>query len=241
MSLREKLDEQWRRTQSEEIRQGYEALVAQLVASRMPEASLKAGGRIPEFELPNVEGRLVGSEELLGRGPLVLSFFRGGWCPYCRLELGALQEALPDIEARGGSTVAITPDTGGAFAAVKRDNRLGFEILSDLDYGLELLFGIVFKLPDAIRNIYLRLGINLGARHGNRHAWLLPIPATYIVDRRGIITHANVDPDFRRRMEPSEIIAALNRMPPDPGLRGDVKLAREISGSRQPQEGVQRR
>jgi len=218
MSLREKLDEQWRRTRSEEIRQGYEALVARLAASGMSEAGLKAGDRIPEFELPNVEGRLVTSEELLARGPLVLSFFRGGWCPYCALELVALQEALPDIAARGANAAAITPDTGAAFAAVKRDNRLDFDILSDLDYGLALLFGIVFKLPDAIRDLYLRLGIDLGARHGNRHAWLLPVPATYIVDRHGIITHANVDPDFRRRMEPDEIIKVLDRMRPDPRL-----------------------
>jgi peroxiredoxin len=222
MSLREKLDEQWRRTRSEEIRQGYEALVAQLVASGMTEASLKAGDHIPDFELPSVEGRLVSSDELLKRGPLVLSFFRGGWCPYCALELGALQEALPEIEARGAGAAAITPDTGAAFASVRRDNRLDFDILSDLDFGLALLFGIVFKLPDPIRDQYLRLGIDLGARHGNRHAWLLPVPATYIVDRQGLITHANVDPDFRRRMEPSEIVKVLDRMQPDRSSRGDV-------------------
>ena len=238
MSLREKLDEQWRRTRSEEIRKGYDALVAQLAASGMSEASLKAGDPIPEFELPSVEGRLVSSEELHSRGPLVLSFFRGGWCPYCALELGALQEVLPDIKARGASAVAITPDTGAAFAAMKRDNRLDFDILSDLDFGLALLFGIVFKLPDAIRDLYLQLGIDLGARHGNRHAWLLPIPATYIVDRQGIITHANVDPDFRRRMEPSEIIKVLDRVRSDPGSRGDLTLVGEVSGSGQPQEGV---
>jgi peroxiredoxin len=149
-----------------------------------------------------------------------------------------LQEVLPDIEARGASAVAITPDTGAAFAAVKRDNRLDFDILSDLDFGLALLFGIVFKLPDAIRDLYLQLGIDLGARHGNRHAWLLPIPATYIVDRQGIITHANVDPDFRRRMEPSEILKVLDRIRPDPGSRGDLRRVGEVSGSGQPQEGV---
>ena len=208
--------------ESEEIRQGYDALVAQLAASGITEASLKAGDHIPEFELPSVEGRLVGSEELLGRGPLVLSFFRGGWCPYCALELGALQDALPDIEARGASAVAITPDTGAAFAAVKSKNGLDFDILSDLDYGLALLFGILFKLPDPIRDLYLRIGIDLGARHGNRHAWLLPIPATYVVDRQGIITHANVDPDFRRRMEPSEIIKALDRLRPDLNSGGKI-------------------
>src|SRR5262245_43042154 len=140
MSLRERLDEQWRQTRSEDIRRGYEALVTQLAASGMTEASLKAGDNIPEFELPSVEGRLVRSEELLGRGPLVLSFFRGGWCPYCALELEALQEALPDIEAREASAVAITPDTGANFAAVKRDNRINFDVLSDLDCGLALLF-----------------------------------------------------------------------------------------------------
>jgi peroxiredoxin len=145
-----------------------------------------------------------------------------------------LQDALPDVEARGATAVAITPDTGAAFAAVKRDNRLAFDILSDLDYGLALLFGIVFKLPDRIRDLYLRLGIDLGARHGNRHAWLLPIPATYIVDRQGMITHAHVDPDFRRRMEPSEILEVLDRMQPDPNSRGDVKLVGEISSPRQP-------
>jgi len=212
MSLGEKLDEQWRRTRSGEVRQGYEVLVAQLAANGMTEASLKAGDHIPEFALPSVEGRLVSSAELLGRGPLVLSFFRGGWCPYCALELGALQEALPEIEARGAGVAAITPDTGAAFAAVKRDNRLDFDVLSDVDYGLALLFGIVFKVPDAIRDLYLRLSIDLGARHGNRYAWLLPIPATYIVDRQGMIRYANVDPDFRRRMEPSEIVKVLDRM-----------------------------
>jgi peroxiredoxin len=234
MSLREKLEEQWLRTQSEEIRQGYDALVAQLAASGMAQASLKAGDQIPDFELPSLEGRLVGSAELLSHGSLVLSFFRGGWCPYCTLELSALQEALPDIEARGATAVAITPDTGPAFAAIKRDNRLDFDILSDVDYGLALLFGIVFKLPDRLRDLYLRLGIDLGARHGNRHPWLLPVPATYIVDRRGIITGANVDPDFRRRMEPVEIIEVLDRMVADPNSRGDVKLIREVSGPGQP-------
>lgn len=229
MSLREKLERQWLTTRSEEIRQGYEALIRQLASSGMTEASLKAGNQIPEFELPSVEGRLLSSAELLRRGPLVLSFFRGGWCPYCTLELGALQEALPDIAARGASIAAITPDSGTAFAAVKRDNRLDFDILSDLDYGLALLFGIIFKLPDRIRDLYLTLGIDLGARHGNRHAWLLPIPATYIVDRHGMIAHAHVDPDFRRRMEPSEILQVLGRVQ----SRGDAELVGEIAGPSQ--------
>jgi len=240
MSLRETLEEHWRRTQSLEIRENYESLVAQLAANGMIEASLKTGDAAPKFLLPNAEGELIGSEELLARGPVVLSFFRGGWCPYCVHELSALQDALPDIEARGASLAAITPDAGAAFAAVKRDNRLGYEVLGDLDYGLALHFGIVFRVPETIRDFYLRLGINLGARHGNRHAWLLPIPATYIIDSSGIIRHANIDPDFRRRMEPSDIIGILDKMRTGADSSGDVEAARKVESSGESQENVKR-
>ncbi|HEV2546594.1 MAG TPA: peroxiredoxin-like family protein [Stellaceae bacterium] len=213
MSLRDQLDEQWRRTRerSPEIRTAYEALVADLGRSGVVERALKAGDRMPEFELPDVEGTLVSSVELLARGPLALSFFRGGWCPYCRLELKALQETLPEIEHQGATLAAITPDTGTAFAAIKRAHELGFEVLSDVDNGVGLTFGIIFRVPLAIKELYLRLGIDLGARHGNATGeWLLPVPATYIVDRHGVIRHAELDPDFKQRMEPKEIVRSLS-------------------------------
>jgi peroxiredoxin len=216
VSLREQLDEQWRRTRerSPEIREAYEALVADLDRSGLIERALKAGDPMPEFELPSIEGTLVSSADLLARGPLVLSFFRGGWCPYCRLELKALQETLPEIGHQGATLAAITPDSGSAFAATKRANELGFQVLSDLDNGVGLTFGIIFRIPPAIKELYLRLGIDLGARHGNATGeWLLPLPATYIVDRRGVIRHAELDPDFKRRMEPKEIVRALGTLP----------------------------
>ena len=216
MSLRDQLDEQWRRTRerSPEIRKAYEALVADLGRSGLIERALKAGDAMPEFELPSVEGTLVSSAELLARGPLVLSFFRGGWCPYCRLELKALQETLPAIENEGATLAAITPDTGTALAATKRAHELGFKVLSDIDNGVGLAFGIIFRVPAAVKELYLRLGIDLGARHGNATGeWLLPVPATYIVDHRGVIRHAELDPDFKRRMEPKEIVRALATLP----------------------------
>lgn len=212
VSLRDQLDEHWRRTQERlpEIRDAYEALVRDLGQSGFADSARKAGEPMPEFELPNVEARLVASRELLARGPLVVSFFRGGWCPYCTLELKALQQSLPEIERHGATLVAITPDTGAAFAAAKRKNALGYEVLSDVDNGVGLACGIIFRVPEAIRQLYLRLGIDLGARHGNNTGeWLLPLPATYIVDRGGIIRHAELEPDFRRRMEPQEIIRVL--------------------------------
>jgi peroxiredoxin len=217
VSLREQLDEQWRRTRerSPDIRKAYEALVSDLERSGLIGQALKAGDAMPAFELPNVEGRLITSAELLEHGPLVLSFFRGGWCPYCRLELKALQESLPEIERRGAALTAITPDTGAALGATKRTNQLGYQVLSDVDNGVGLTFGLIFRVPPAVRELYLRLGIDLGARHGNATGeWLLPVPATYIVDRDGIIRHAELDPDFKRRMEPSEIVRVLGDLAP---------------------------
>jgi peroxiredoxin len=212
VSLRDQLDEQWRRTRerSPEIRKAYEALVADLGRSGLVERALKSGDTMPEFELPDSAGKLVASRELLQRGPLVLSFFRGGWCPYCRLELRALQETLPEIESRGAMLAAITPDTGAALGSTKRTSELGYQVLSDVDNGVGLTFGLIFRVPPAIKELYLRLGIDLGARHGNATGeWLLPVPATYIVDRQGVIRHAELDPDFKRRMEPAEIIRVL--------------------------------
>ena len=217
MSLREELDEQWRQTRkrSPEIRKAYEALVGDLARSGLVERALKSGDEMPAFELPNAEGKLVASTELLEHGPLVLSFFRGGWCPYCRLELKALQESLPDIERRGAALAAITPDTGAALGAAKRTNQLGYQVLSDVDNGVGLTFGLIFRVPPAVRALYLSLGIDLGARHGNATGeWLLPVPATYIVNRAGVIQHAHLDADFKRRMEPSEIVRVLGELSP---------------------------
>src|SRR5216684_3981314 len=210
MSLRDKLDERWRRMRerSPEIGQAYDALVQTLAASGLTETSLKAGERMPDFALPNVEGRFVASQALLERGPLVVSFFRGGWCPFCTTELTALQQTVPDIEARGATLVAITPDTGAALAAAKRDNALAYEVLRDL-----------------------------GARHGNAHdAWLLPIPATYIVDRRGVVRYAEIDCDFRRRMEPAAIVRVLDELRAEGRSGGDGKLVDEIARPGQPDE-----
>jgi peroxiredoxin len=238
MSLREKLEEHWRQTQSLEIRENYESLVAQLAANGMIEASLKTGDAAPEFLLPNADGRLIGSEELLERGPVVLCFFRGGWCPYCVHELCALREAAPEIEARGASLVAITPDTGAVLAAVKRDHQLNYQVLSDLDHGLALHFGIVFKVPETVRDLYLRRGIDLGVRHGNHHGWLLPVPATYIVDSNGIIRHADIDPDFRKRMEPSDIVHVLDGLGANP-LRSDIEVAGKVENAGEPQKNIE--
>ena len=215
MSLQEQLDVYWlsARERRPEIYAIYDRLVAALAASDMVALCRKAGAPMPDLALPSSDGRIVTLFELLERGSLVVSFFRGGWCPYCTLELKALGAALPEIRGLGATLVAITPDTGSALAQPKRDHGLGYEILSDVDQGLALTLGILFRVPEELRELYRTLGIDLGARHGNlRGEWLLPLPATYIVGQDGIIRHAELNPDFKRRMEPDAILARLREL-----------------------------
>lgn len=186
----------------------YDALVKRLIDSGAIGAARKAGDSVPDFQLASADGRFVRSSELLARGPAVLSFYRGTWCPYCSAELNALAEIAPQIRAAGATLVAITPEAGGAALRTKVDRDLDFEILCDLDNTLALEFGLMFRVPDELRHAYLANGIDLGQIYGNS-SWLLPTPATYIVRKDGVIAHAYVNPDFRYRLEPREILEAL--------------------------------
>jgi peroxiredoxin len=193
----------------------YDALVQSLRDQGVGRDALKVGDRCPEFVLANAEGFLVSSDDLLKRGPVVLSFYRGKWCPYCVTELEALRDAAPDIAASGATLVAVTAeDCGGALVA-KRTRQLQFEILCDLENGLGLLFGLVFRVPPDFRENYKGVDINFPLIYGN-DSWFLPIPATYVIDRNGIIQHAYVNPDFRERLDPSDILAAVERLSEEP-------------------------
>jgi peroxiredoxin len=208
-SLKDKLDAL--RHKSPVWKARYDKLVAGLIAAGVGEDALKPGDPCPPFVLANAEGRLVASSDLLAKGPLVLSFYRGKWCPYCVTELEALREATTEIAALGATLVAVTAeDCGGALAA-KRERGFAFEILCDPDNGLGLAFGLVFRLSKDIRDGYGEAGINFPTIYGNR-SWFLPIPATYVVDTGGIIRHAYVNPDFRERLDPEDILAVLKTL-----------------------------
>ena len=213
MSLQDRLD-RLRRKESEPSRAAYEAFVEQLVKAESADRALKVGDAMPPFLLPDAEGRLVASDELLEQGPLVICFYRGDWCPYCRAMLAALQAAIPRIAAAGGRLVALTPDTGGRPLALKRRQRLTYDILCDVDYAVGLQFGVVFQVPEAYRRRLAADGIDLPQRHGSG-GWLVPIPATFVADRGGIIRYAFVDADFMRRAEPDAIVEVLR------GLQGE--------------------
>lgn len=189
----------------------YDTLVQGLREAGVGEGALKAGDVAPDFALTTAEGRIETLADLLAKGPVVLSFYRGKWCPYCVTELEALREASSDIAALGANLVAVTAeDCGGALAA-KRTHSLEFEILCDFENGLGLAFGLVFRVPDIIRGYYQETGLNFPLIYGN-DSWFLPIPATYVIARDGTIRHAYVNPDFRERLDPAIILDVLKSL-----------------------------
>jgi peroxiredoxin len=186
-------------------------LVRGLIKSGAAERALKPGDRVPEFMLPNAEGRLVQSQRLFGKQPVVLKFYRGVWCPYCSAELNALADASEALTTAGASVVAITPETGGAALRTKKERDLPFEILCDVDNGVAMEFGLMFRIPDDIRPAYERAGVKLSTFYGN-DSWMLPIPATYVVGKDGVIAHAYVNSDYRERCDPATLIDAIAKL-----------------------------
>jgi peroxiredoxin len=188
----------------------YNHLVGWLRETDVASHALKVGDAAPEFLLPDAEGRLHSSEQLRRDGPLVLSFFRGGWCPFCAAELCALQAAKEEFERVGATLAVVTPETRDFPRQLKRELGLDLKVFSDVDYGLAVSYGVLFRVPDETKAHYSGLGFDFSARHGSP-VWMLPIPATYVIDGEGRIRSAFVEPDFTVREEPEQILETLRR------------------------------
>lgn len=183
---------------------------AELKATGQAERALSVGDTLPSFSLPTADGEQISSEELLATGPLVISFYRGAWCPYCNFELKALEEARPELERRGASLAAISPQTATNSRKSQNDNGLDFPILVDESNSFARELGLVFRLPDyLIDGAYKKLGANLDRFNGDE-SWELPMPARYVVDQAGVIRYAEVNPDYTQRPDPSEMFSVLD-------------------------------
>ncbi len=182
-----------------------------LKESELADQALKAGKVAPDFSLPELAGGTIRLSEALGDGLVVLSFYRGAWCPYCNLEMQALQRALPDIERAGGRLLAIAPELPEHAGEIRDKGNLTFALLHDRDHAVARAYGLVFTLPEQLRPIYEAFGIDLAVSQGNDR-FELPMPATYIIARDGSIAHAFVDVDYTRRMEPAEIVNILETL-----------------------------
>src|SRR5215217_3118339 len=163
-----------------------------LIDSKQVAYALKAGDKAPDFTLKDAEGNSVSSRALLARGPLVATFYRGVWCPYCNYDLQALEEVRPQIEARGASLVGISPQTPANSRKSQRDNKLGFPILSDAGTAVAADFGLRFALPDDLIEVYRRFGNDL-PKINDDPAWVLPMPARYVIATDGVIAYAEVN------------------------------------------------
>ncbi len=181
---------------------------AELKASGAAERAVKVGDKAPSFTLNDPEGKPVSSADLLAKGPLVVSFYRGVWCPYCNMELQALQEALPKFQELGANLVAISPQTPVNSRKSVRQNELSFPILSDTQNDVAAVFGLRFALPDYLVELYKNLKNDLPNFNGDP-SWTLPMPARYVIGQDGTVLYAEVNPDYTRRPEPDDMLPAL--------------------------------
>ncbi|MGX9428283.1 MULTISPECIES: redoxin domain-containing protein [Bradyrhizobium] len=177
----------------------------------VPDGALRANDPAPDFLLPEANGKLVSSFELRQTAPLIVTFVYGTWSPLCAAGILALHRATPSIRAAGARAIAITPETGDLPRNFKRDHRLDLEILSDLDLGVSLSFGLVSVVPAEIKSHLLQRGLDLSAPHGFSF-WMLPMPATYVLDQRGIIRRACVGPDSITGATTATVLAALSKL-----------------------------
>jgi peroxiredoxin len=184
------------------------------VANSRQAPGLVVGDRIPSFALPDPFGQLVSSDELLQRGPLVISFYRGDWCPYCNLELRALEQASAVIGKLGGSIVAISGQRPEAAAGLVDKHTLSFPVLSDVDQTVIRAFKLRYDIPAELRSMFEARGSDM-SQHNADGSWTLPISATYVADRHGTIILGHCDPEWRVRLDPEEIVRALEGLSPD--------------------------
>jgi peroxiredoxin len=212
--LAERLNRLWRdfreRASREQLHTLEQAAI-RLEMLQIAEHGLHTGDMLPDLALPDAAGALHRGEELLARGPLVLSFFRGGWCPYCDLAMRALEEARPRLEALGATIVGVLPEKPENLARTSAEKSLGFRLLSDTGGSYARICGLEFELTPAHRDFYSELGVDIG-RNNAGAGWALPLPASYVVDPSGIVRWSFVDPDYRKRAEPTDLIDAVARL-----------------------------
>jgi peroxiredoxin len=197
---------------SDDIKTLYDAGIQAVVDAGVVENARSMGDEAPGFELTNQSGEVVSLASLLEQGPVVLLWYRGGWCPYCNLTLRAYQERLDDIGARGATLVALSPELPDRSISTAEKEGLGFQVLSDVGNAVAREYGVVFSLTEGVQENYEK-AFGLSAFNGD-DSGELPLAATYVIDRSGIIRWAFLDADYRNRAEPADVIAALDRLPP---------------------------
>ena len=181
----------------------------QVAASGVMQSALKVGAKAPDFTATGAKGETVHLADMLKTGPVVLTWYRGGWCPYCNIQLKAMQQALPEMTSEGATLIALTPEKPDGSLSTAEKNELAFAVVSDPQLKVAHQYGVAYKLPDTLREMF-KGRLDLPAINGD-DSWELPLAATYVIGSDGIISYAFVESDYTRRAEPSEVIAAVRR------------------------------
>lgn len=194
-----------------EVNQGLGDFIGRLVEDGFAEKAIHVGDQAPDFDLSNVHNKKVRLSSLLDEGPVVINFYRGGWCPFCSLELKGYQQMLSEIKAEGAALVGISPETPDNSLSTAEKFALEFEVLSDTGNAAANAYGLVFELEPAIRDIYTQFDFVLPKINGDE-SWTLPVPATYVVDRDGTVAWADVNANYTERAEPADVLKALRQL-----------------------------
>jgi len=174
------------------------------------EKALNVGDKAPNFTLKNAFSKSVSLYDELKKGPVVLTWYRGGWCPYCNITLHYLQEKLPEFQKAGATLIALTPELPDNSLSTSEKNKLEFTVLSDVGNTIGKEYGVVYQLTNEVASMY-EAGFGLHEKNGD-NSNQLPLAATYVIDKEGIIQYAFLDVDYRERAEVSEILAALSKL-----------------------------
>lgn len=173
---------------------------------------IAVGAAAPRFALASALGTVVSLDERLAAGPVVVMFYRGAWCPICNLHLAEMQAALPEIRSLGATLIAISGERPDDSLSLSERLELGFDVLSDPDQSVIRAYRLQFELPAAFRDVYRQMGMDL-TTHNADQSWHLPVPATFVLDRAGIVRAAHVDPNYRERFSADAVLDALRALP----------------------------
>jgi peroxiredoxin len=189
-----------------------DAETTRLAVSDLADRALEAGETAPDFILPDVHGEPVRLRALLDKGPVVIVFYRGGWCPYCNLHLRGFQRRLQEFRELGATVVAISPQLPDNSLSTREKDELTFPVLSDVGNKVARQFGIVFELSDGLLELYRQFGHALEDSNGADGSRELPVPATFLLDGKGVIRLAHVDVDYTSRLDPDDVVETLKTL-----------------------------
>ena len=177
----------------------------------MPAPGIKAGNRAPDFTIKNAFGESINLSKEYAKGPVILVFYRGAWCPFCNLHLHSLQKSLPEFKKHGAQLILVTPQTPDKSAGQIKKDDFDFEVLSDLDSQVMKQYLLYFELPNDLIRVYKKAGLDIEDFNGKGRT-VLPVPGSFVIDRKGIIRAMQANTDYKVRMEPEDIVAALKEM-----------------------------